>query len=80
MNTKATVTLFLGSGFLTGWIAQCLVAGEEQGGGQKRGSGDATGREMREGEITSGSAKGTVIFSPKSSSTKQPGSLPLMLL
>ena len=80
MSTKATVTLFLGSGFLTGWIAQCLVL---DGGSREEGKGkaseDAAGRKRPDGEITSESAKGPVIFSPQIPRI-QPGSLPLMFL
>lgn len=57
MNTKATVTLFLGSGFLTGWIAQCLVQTRSREEGRREASEDAAGREVREGEITSESLK-----------------------
>ena len=44
-DAKATVTLFLGSGFLTGLIAQCVFWTEEQG-GQEGGPTDAAGGEM----------------------------------
>lgn len=42
---KATVTLFLGSGFLTGLIAQRVFQTEKQG-GQEEGPTDAAGGEM----------------------------------
>lgn len=49
--------------------------------GRRKASVDAAGREMLAGEITSESAKCTVIFSPHERSSKeQPGSLPLMFL
>lgn len=57
MNTKATVTLFLGSGFLTGWIAQCLGQMRSREEGRRAASEDAAGRKRQEGEITSESLK-----------------------
>lgn len=65
MSSKATVTLFLGSGFLTGWIAQCPVS---DGGSREEGKGkaseDAARGERPDGERTTESAKGSVISPP----------------